>query len=88
VDKIGDSSYRIVQYAMPLHEACRAAIRAGLSGLHEYAEGPAPARYRASCWDYRDCELYASSSTATLRVRLGSTWTPGPMVVETVIFLM
>jgi hypothetical protein len=27
----------------------------------------------------------ASSSTATLRVRLGSTWTPGPIVVETVI---
>ena len=30
----------------------------------------------------------ASSSPATLRVRLGSTWTPGPIVVETVTFLM
>ncbi len=29
-----------------------------------------------------------SSSAATLRVRLGSTWMPGPMVVETVTFLM
>ena len=32
--------------------------------------------------------LAVSSSDATLRVRLGSTWTPGPMVVETVTFLM
>lgn len=31
-------------------------------------------------------EAQASSSAATLRVRLGSTWTPGPMVVETVTF--
>jgi hypothetical protein len=30
--------------------------------------------------------LYDSSDSATLRVRLGSTWTPGPMVVDTVIF--
>jgi len=30
----------------------------------------------------------ASSSTATFLVRLGSTWTPGPMVVETVILRM
>ena len=30
----------------------------------------------------------ASSSAATFLVRLGSTWTPGPMVVETVTFLM
>ena len=29
----------------------------------------------------------ASSSSVTLRVRLGSTWTPGPIVVETVTFL-
>ena len=33
-------------------------------------------------------EAQASSSSATLRVRFGSTWTPGPIVVETVIFLM
>ncbi|MEZ5191580.1 MAG: NlpC/P60 family protein [Nocardioides sp.] len=30
----------------------------------------------------------ASSSDATLRVRLGSTWMPGPIVVEMVTFLM
>ena len=30
----------------------------------------------------------ASSSTATFLTRLGSTWMPGPMVVETVTFLM
>jgi hypothetical protein len=30
----------------------------------------------------------ASSSDATFLTRLGSTWMPGPIVVETVIFLM
>ena len=30
----------------------------------------------------------ASSSEATFLTRLGSTWMPGPIVVETVIFLM
>lgn len=30
----------------------------------------------------------ASSSDATFFTRLGSTWMPGPIVVETVIFLM
>ena len=35
-----------------------------------------------------DQALTASSSDATLRVRLGSTWMPGPIVVEKVIFLM
>jgi len=30
----------------------------------------------------------ASSSAATFLTRLGSTWMPGPIVVETVIFLM
>ena len=30
----------------------------------------------------------ASSSEATFLMRLGSTWMPGPIVVETVIFLM
>ena len=30
----------------------------------------------------------AASSAATFLVRFGSTWTPGPMVVETVTFLM
>ena len=33
-------------------------------------------------------EAAASSSTATSLVRFGSTWMPGPMVVETVTFLM
>ncbi|GAA1540031.1 hypothetical protein GCM10009788_48590 [Nocardioides humi] len=32
------------------------------------------------------CLDQASSSTATFLTRLGSTWTPGPMVVETVTF--
>ena len=33
-------------------------------------------------------ETSTVSSEATFRVRFGSTWTPGPMVVETVTFLM
>ena len=36
----------------------------------------------------RSASYWASSSAATFLVRLGSTWTPGPIVVETVIFLM
>ena len=36
-------------------------------------------------WAIRSAD--ASSSAATFLVRFGSTWTPGPMVVETVTFL-
>ena len=45
------------------------------------APGGAPYRSCDHAWAF-------SSSSATLRVRFGSTWMPGPIVVETVTFLM
>ncbi len=57
----------------------------------ERHEGPAPARgpgLRRTAVSGWTQALGASSSTATFFTRLGSTWMPGPIVVETVIFLM
>src|SRR3954452_10682563 len=51
----------------------------------ERRDGPAP---RGSLAVSLRIRVQASSSAATLRVRLGSTWTPGPIVVETVILRM
>src|SRR5688572_627659 len=49
-------------------------------GRPEGATGPSGA--------WVDQAWTASSSDATFFTRLGSTWMPGPIVVETVIFLM
>jgi hypothetical protein len=48
---------------------------------------PAP-RWRTGRFESIRDYSAAESSPATFLVRFGSTWMPGPMVVETVTFLM
>src|SRR5215207_1683264 len=44
---------------------------------------------RLQAWYYKSCEVQASAcSSSRLRVAFGSTWTPGPIVVEKTAFLM